>query len=105
MTDLFLLSARQMARRICHHLAAPAARTGIPVTDFGLLALAAIYDGKDEIAAAARHAMSILKVLGRRPTKEGRTLEDDGEATIFLAESMRPIIEEQIPVWRRLGAL
>ena len=42
--------------------------------------------------AAARHAMSILKMLGRRPMREGRLIEDDGEATIFLAESMQPIL-------------
>ena len=44
--------------------------------------------------AAAQHAMSILKILGRRPMKEGRLIEDDGEATIFLAEQMQPIIED-----------
>jgi SAM-dependent methyltransferase len=92
--------------RIYAHLASPVARTGIPVTDFGLLTLAAIYDGKaDDAAGAARHAMSMLKIMGRRPTKEGRSLADDGEATIFLAEQMQPILNEMVPVWRRLGVL
>jgi SAM-dependent methyltransferase len=91
--------------RIYGHLAAPLTRTGVPVSDFGLLALAAVLDGKDTVPAAAQQAMSILKVLGRRPMKEGRLIQDDGEATIFLAEQMQPIIEEQLPVWRRLGVL
>jgi len=92
--------------RIYSHLASPVARTGIPVTDFGLLTLAAIYDGKDaDAASVARHAMSMLKIMGRRPTKEGRSLEDDGEATIFLAEQVQPILHEMLPVWRRLGVL
>jgi SAM-dependent methyltransferase len=89
--------------RIYGHLAAPLVRTGIPVSDFGLLALAAVLDGKDTVPAVAQQAMSILKILGRRPMKDGRLLQDDGEATIFLAEQMQPIIEEQLPVWRRLG--
>ena len=80
-------------------------RTGIPVRDFGLLALAGVLDGKDELAAAAHHAMSILKILGRRPMREGLLIQDDGEATIFLAEQMQPIIDHDIPLWRRLGVL
>ncbi len=92
--------------RIYSHLASPVARTGIPVTDFGLLTLAAVYDGRaDDVASAARHAMQILNIMGRRPTKEGRALQDDGEATIFLAEQMQPILNEIVPVWRRLGVL
>jgi SAM-dependent methyltransferase len=92
--------------RVYSHLASPVARTGIPVSDFELLTLAAIYDGKaDDTASAARHAMSILNIMGRRPTKEGRSLQDDGEATIFLAEQMQPILNDVVPVWRRLGVL
>ena len=92
--------------RIYSHLASPVARTGVPVSDFGLLTLAAIYDGKaEDVASAARHAMGILKILGRRPMKEGRLLEDEGEATIFLAESMQPILHDIVPVWRRLGVI
>jgi hypothetical protein len=89
--------------RIYSHLASPVARTGVPVNDFGLLTLAAIYDGKaDDVASVARHAMGILRIMGRRPIKEGRFLEDDGEAMIFLAEQMQPILHEVVPVWRRL---
>ena len=92
--------------RIYSHLASPVARTGVPVSDFGLLTLAAIYDGKaEDVASAARHAMGILKILGRRPMKEGRLLEDEGEATIFLAETMQPILHDIVPVWRRLGVI
>jgi hypothetical protein len=92
--------------RIYSHLASPVARTGVPVNDFGLLTLAAIHDGKaDDVASVARHAMGILKIMGRRPTKEGRSLQDDAEATIFLAEQMHPILHEVVPVWRRLGVV
>jgi hypothetical protein len=94
------------AGRIYSHLASPVARTGLPANDFGLLTLAAIYDGKaDDVASTARHAMGILKVMGRRPIKEGRFLEDEGEATIFLAETMQPILQDVVPVWRRLGVI
>jgi SAM-dependent methyltransferase len=91
------------AGRVYRHLAAPVGRTGIPVTDFGLFALAAVFEGKDETAAAAQMAMSILKALGRRPSKDGRLIDDDRAATSFLAENIDPILKEYIPVWRRLG--
>jgi len=46
--------------RVYGQLASPLARTGIPVNDFGLLTLAAVLDGKDDLAAVARNAMAIL---------------------------------------------
>src|SRR5262245_29095753 len=91
--------------RIYNHLASPVTRTGLPVSDFGLLALAALFDGKDEPVDAARHAMSTLKTLGRRPTKDGQRLDDEGEAIAFLAEHIRPVLEDDVPLWRRLGVL
>jgi Predicted methyltransferase regulatory domain/Methyltransferase domain len=91
--------------RIYRHLASPVARTGIPVTDFGLLALTAVIDGKDELPAVARHAMSILHMLGQRPMRDGVLIKDDGEAATFLAEQIKPILEDDIPLWRRLGVL
>jgi hypothetical protein len=91
--------------RIYSHLASPVARTGIPITDFGLLALAGVIDGKEEVAAVARHAMSILNVLGQRPMREGILIKDEGEAIIFLAEQIKPILDQDLPLWRRLGVL
>lgn len=93
------------AGRFFGSLASPVARTGIPVTDFGLLSLAASFDGEGEPEAAAKHALGNIKSLGRRPQKEGKLIEDDGEATAFLLENMRPVLEESMPVWRRLGIL
>jgi hypothetical protein len=56
--------------RLFFHLASPLARTGIPVSDFGLLALAARFDGQGEYRAAASHALRLLKAMGRRPWKD-----------------------------------
>ena len=91
--------------RLFFHLASPLARTGIPVSDFGLLALAARFDGQGEYRAAASHALRLLKAMGRRPWKDGKLIEDDDKATAFLAENMKPILEEFVPTWRRLGVL
>lgn len=91
--------------RIYRHLASPLARTGIPVTDFGLLALAAVMDGKEDAAAAAGQAMSILNVLGQRPMRGGALIADEGEARTFLADQMKPIMHDYVPLWRRLGVL
>lgn len=92
--------------RVYDSLACPVTRTGIPVTDFGLLALAAGFDGKArDHVEAARYALSILKRLERRPRRGGQPIEDDQDATEFLAEHMRPILDEAIPLWRQLGAV
>ncbi|MGB9365253.1 MAG: class I SAM-dependent methyltransferase [Xanthobacteraceae bacterium] len=92
--------------RIYDSLACPVTGTGIPVTDFGLLALVAVFDGQARDAVeAAGYALSILKRLDRRPRRGGQPIEDDAEATEFLAEHMRPILDEAIPLWRQLGAL
>ena len=92
--------------RVYGHLASPVAGTGLPVNDFALLALAAAFDDQaDEPASAAQHALATVKGLGRRPSRDGRPIQDDAEALRFLAEHMTPVVEEQIPLWRRLGVL
>jgi SAM-dependent methyltransferase len=94
------------AGRLYFALASPVLRTGVPVNDFALLTLAALFDGRaDTGEQAAAHALALLKGIGRRPVKEGRLLEDDGEARTFLSERMQPIIDGYIPIWRRLGML
>jgi hypothetical protein len=94
------------AGRLYFALASPVLRTGVPVNDFALLTLAALFDGQAETGErAAEHALALLKGIGRRPLKEGRLLEDDNEARTFLAERMQPIIDGYIPIWRRLGML
>jgi hypothetical protein len=97
---------RARAGRLYGYLASPLARTGVPVDEYGLLALAAVFDCKaaDPIAAA-RHALSILAGSGRRPLRDNRPIDDDGEAIAYLAERMTPMLQEQMPVWRRLGVL
>jgi SAM-dependent methyltransferase len=92
------------AGRLYGHLASPVAGTGIPVDETGLLTLAVWFDGEAaDSMTAARHGLSILSGLGRRPLRDDRPIEDDGEAVRCLAERMKPVLAEQIPVWGRLG--
>jgi hypothetical protein len=92
--------------RIYDSLACPVTRSGIPVTEFGLLALVAVFDGKaSDHLEAARYGLSILDRQGRRPRRGAEPIEDDQGVTGFLADHMRPVIEESIPLWRRLAVL
>ena len=93
------------AGRVFFHLASPVLRTGIPVSDLGLLALAALFDGQSDYEAAAHHALGTLKANDRRPMKNGKLIEDDSTAIAFLVENMQPILQEYVPIWRRLGVL
>jgi hypothetical protein len=87
-------------------LAAPLVRSGIAIGDLALLALAAVFDGKgDDPEMVAKHAMSILKVLGRRPLKDGAVINDQIAAVDFLTSAYRPILEANVPPWRQLGML
>jgi hypothetical protein len=54
---------------------------------------------------AAKHAMSTLKILGRRPLKDGAVINDETTAVDFLASADRPILEANVPLWRQLGIL
>jgi hypothetical protein len=87
-------------------LATPVARTGIGISDIGLLALAALFDGvADEPAAAAKASLALLEKLGRWPMKEGKIIENTNEALGFLEASLQPILTENVPIWRRLGMI
>ncbi len=97
--------ARARTGRLYGHLAAPIARTGVPVDEFGLLALTALSDGHVKPAGAARHVLSMLAIRDQRPHRENVPIEDDGEALAFLAERLKSVFEEQMPLWRSLGAL
>jgi SAM-dependent methyltransferase len=101
-----MIVERARAGRPYGHLASPIARTGVPADEISLLALAALFDGKAaEPSAAARHVLSMLGGLGRRPLRGNQPIDDDGEAIEFLAEHLKRVFDEQIPLWRRLGVL
>jgi SAM-dependent methyltransferase len=101
-----LVAEEARTGRVYNNLACAVARTGIPVTDFGLLALAAFFDGKAADAKrAARYGLAILKDLERRPLRNKIPIDDDADAVAFLTEHMTPVFEELIPLWQRLEML
>jgi hypothetical protein len=70
------------------------------------LALAVLFDGRAAgPAAAAPHILSMLDRRGRRPHRGNQPISDDADAIAFLVESLTPIFEQQVPLWRRLGAI
>jgi SAM-dependent methyltransferase len=88
------------------HLAAPIARTGVSVDEIGLLALAALFDGRPtDPVAAAPHMLSLLAQHGRRPCRGNQAINEDADAIEFLEERLTSIYEQQVPLWRRLGVL
>jgi hypothetical protein len=87
-------------------VASPVARTGIPLSEFHLLALAAILDERvTHPSVAAAYALDLIKEMGRRPVREGRLIEDDDAGRAFLEERLTPILADAPPVWKRLGIL
>jgi SAM-dependent methyltransferase len=101
-----MLVERARAGRFYGHLASPLTGGGIQVDEFGLLALAALFDGQgDDPTAAANYALSILAAAGKRPHRDKEPIEDDGEALAFLADRVATVTREQVPLWRRLAAV
>jgi hypothetical protein len=101
-----LIVDRARQGRIYGYLASPVARTGVRVDDFALLTLAAVFDGEGDTAVtAARHGLSIITALRRRPLDNGRPIERDDDAVAFLAARMEPVLADDLPLWRRLGLL
>jgi SAM-dependent methyltransferase len=87
-------------------LACPSIRSGLPIRDLGLLALAALFDGEgDDPRRAAEHALTGMKALGHRPLKEGKLLQDDGEALNLLTSTFKPVLEHDVPMLRQLGGV
>jgi SAM-dependent methyltransferase len=85
------------------HLACPVTGTGIAVSDFDLLALAAIADGTAlDPQTLAERCFAIIAALGRRPLRDGAPIADHAEAIAFLVPSMQYIVEQNLPLWRRL---
>jgi hypothetical protein len=94
------------AGRLYQNLASPVAGTGIWVSEFGLLALAAMFDGRgDDAAMSAKHALALLKNSGRLPSRDGKLIQDENEGAAFLEQQLRPILEDMVPIWHRLGVL
>lgn len=92
--------------RVYHSIASPVLGSGVPVDDFDLLVLSAIFNGCNEDASSiAARSLEVFKHLDRRPQNDGKELTDDVEATRFLEGKMQPIIEGTVPLWRRLGIL
>jgi SAM-dependent methyltransferase len=88
------------------HLAAPVAGTGIAVRDLDLMALAALFDGRgDDAAMAAKHTLAQLRSANKLPVKDGKLLRDEAEGLAFLEEKFTPILDNSVPIWRRLGVL
>jgi SAM-dependent methyltransferase len=100
-----VIADRAKRGQIYESLASPVTRTGLPVSDFGLLALGSLYDGITEAAVAAERGLEVVAALGRRPTQDGKAVAADGEAIAVLEQHMRPVFAEFLPVWRQLGII
>ena len=101
-----LIVEKGRAGRTYRHLAAPVAGTGVAASDLALLVLLALFDGRgDDAAMAAKHALAHLKTVGKLPMRDGKLLTEETEGLRFLEESFHPIIQDVIPLWRRLGVL
>ncbi|MBX3540260.1 MAG: class I SAM-dependent methyltransferase [Chelatococcus sp.] len=100
------ITERLKIGRVYHSIASPVLGSGLPVDDFDLLALSAVFDGcHEDLSSITRHALNIFKLLERRPQREGTALTDDEEATRFLENQIQPIIENKFPLWRKLGII
>lgn len=100
-----VIAERARTGQFYKRLAAPIARTGIPIDEFGVLALGATLEGRTDPVPVAEQGLAALDRLGRRPRRDDRPIEDDSSAVTFLVERISRVFEEQVPLWQRLGAV
>jgi hypothetical protein len=100
-----VIADRAKRGHVYESLASPVTRTGLPVSDFGLLGLGALFDGIADSTVAAERALDVVAALGRRPTQDGKPVASDSEAIAVLEQHMQPVFEEFLPVWRQLGII
>ena len=100
-----MVAEQARAGRYHHNLASPFARTGLPAADLGLLAVASVFEGESDVEKIAADAYSSIKGIGRVVLKDGEPVHDEATAKEVLVERLRPILETQVPIWRRLGVV
>lgn len=91
--------------RPVHYLAAPLAGSGIYASSIDLYALAAAQQQMEHPDEAATHALSIMAGLGQRPLKDGIPILDDDRARTHLANELKPVLTNKLPLWKQLGVL
>jgi len=90
--------------RFYGHFASPHVGSGIFVDEYGLLTMAALFDGqRTEPQTVARYALPLLARAGRRRRRDDQSIDDDEEAIAFLAERIGIVMTEQVPLWKSLG--
>jgi hypothetical protein len=87
-------------------LAAPAAASGIHVNLFEMLAYDAVTSGvPEEPAALAAAVWKSLAARGESLRKEGVPITDPAENTAILHREIATVLQDSVPIWRRLGVL
>jgi hypothetical protein len=57
------------------------------------------------IARRGGSGLGSFSLVFSRRMRDGVLIKDDGEAIIFLAEQIQPILDHDIQLWRQLGVL
>jgi len=87
-------------------LAAPAVRSALPATSIDLMALAAIFSGKDEDSATlVQYVLDAMNRLGSKPLKNGKAVEDHEQMRAVVTQEVDKFLTERLPLFRRLGCL
>ncbi len=87
-------------------LASALGRTGVFATLFDSLAYAALVDGADETPEAmADAAWRRLRTRGEALRHEGEPLLGEAANRAALIENFTPMLQQTVPMWRRLGVL
>lgn len=99
-----MLVERARAGHFYGHFASPHVGSGIFVDEYGLLAMAALFDEQSiEPQSVARYALPLLAGAGKPPHRDGQPIDDEGEAVTFLTERIGIVMTEQVPLWKSLG--
>lgn len=100
------LAEASRAGRFYNFLAAPAAGSGVQVSNIDLFVLAALSsETSADVGALTEATLAIMDRLGSSPVKDGKAITDPADRRASVTNEVEIVLREKLPCWQRLGVV
>src|SRR5690606_16578189 len=102
-TQAEMVRFENTSRRTC--IAAPLVGIGMPASTVELIAYGCVLEGVTSADAIAREVWRPIAARGEKLIHEGKPIETEGESIDVLRGRAQKILDQTLPLWRRVGAI